>query len=76
MLKLDVRGKDRYKCSLCIVYTPRGVFNELMVKDGYAMPYDRYVPKELKSQYDKLAKEAKRLNRGLWKNYNIDCIGK
>jgi len=47
-----------------------------MVKDGYAMPYERYVPKELKSKYDKLSKEAKRLNRGLWKNYNIYCIGK
>jgi len=24
--KYDVRGKDRYKRSLCIVYTPRGIF--------------------------------------------------
>jgi endonuclease YncB( thermonuclease family) len=47
-----------------------------MVKDGYAMPYERYVPKKLKRKYNKLAKQAKSLNSGLWQNYNIDCIGK
>ena len=74
--KYDVTGKDRYNRSLCVVYTPKGIFNELMVKDGYAMPYERYLPKEQKRKYHKLAKEAKSSNRGLWKNYNINCIGK
>ena len=74
--KYEVKGKDRYKRSLCIVYTPNGVFNELMVKDGYAMPYERYVPSNLKKKYNKLAKQAKSSNSGLWKYYNIDCIGK
>ncbi|MBL4703795.1 MAG: thermonuclease family protein [Flavobacteriales bacterium] len=55
---------------------PKGIFNELMVKDGYAMPYERYVPRELKSKYHKLSKVAKSFNRGLWKYYNIDCMGK
>jgi len=72
--KYDVTGKDRYNRSLCVVYTSKGIFNELMVKDGYAMPYERYVPRELKSKYNKLSKEAKSFNRGLWKKYNIDCI--
>lgn len=74
--KYDVIGKDRYNRSLCVVYTPRGIFNELMVSSGYAMPYERYVPSELKRKYHKLAKQAKSSNRGLWKYYNIDCIGK
>ena len=74
--KYEVKGKDRYKRSLCIVYTPRGVFNELMVKDGYAMPYEKYVPSNLKRKYNKLAKQARSSNSGLWKYYNIDCIGK
>ena len=74
--RYDVTGKDRYNRSLCVVYTSKGIFNELMVKDGYAMPYERYVPRELKSKYNKLSKEAKSFNRGLWKKYNIDCIGK
>ena len=74
--KYKVTGKDRYNRSLCVVYTPKGVFNELMVKDGFAMPYERYLPKELKRKYHKLTKEAKSSNRGLWKHYNIDCIGK
>ena len=74
--KYEVKGKDRYKRSLCVVYTPNGIFNELMVKDGYAQPFEKYLPNELKSKYHKLSKEAKRSNRGLWKNYSIDCIGK
>lgn len=66
-----------YHCSSSpTVYTPKGVFNELMVKDGYAQPYEKYVPKKLKSKYRKLSKEAKHSKRGLWKNHNIDCIGK
>ncbi|QSZ41366.1 hypothetical protein GJV85_04345 [Sulfurimonas aquatica] len=74
--KYEVIGKDRYNRSLCVVYTPIGIFNELMVRDGYAMPYESYMPSKLKSKYHKLSREAKRLNRGLWKSYDIDCIGK
>lgn len=40
------------------------------------MPYERYVPSNLKRKYNKLAKQAKSSNSGLWKYYNIDCIGK
>lgn len=74
--KYEVTGKDRYNRSLCVVYTPKGIFNELMVQDGYAQPFERYLPKEVQNKYHKLSQEAKRLNRGLWKSYNIDCIGK
>jgi len=74
--KYEVKGKDRYKRSLCIVYTPKGIFNELMVSRGYAMPYEKYLPNELKNKYHKLVKKAKSSHRGLWKYYNIDCIGK
>jgi len=74
--KYGVKGHDRYKRSLCIVYTPRDVFNELMVKDDYAMPYERYLPKKLKRKYHLLVQQAKSLNSGLWNNYNIGCIGK
>ena len=73
--KYDVIGKDRYNRSLCIVYTPMGIFNELMVSSGYAMPYEKYLPNELKRKYHKLVKKAKSSNSGLWKYYNIDCIG-
>lgn len=72
----DVIGTDRYRRSICVVYTPNGIFNELMVKDGYAMPYDKYVPKALKRKYALLTQEAKRSKRGLWQQYNLECIGK
>ncbi len=47
-----------------------------MVQDGYAQPFERYLPNEVAKKYHGLSKEAKRLNSGLWKHYNIDCIGK
>lgn len=72
--KYDVIGEDRYKRSLCVV--PRGIFNKLMVKNAYAQSFEWYLPKEVKSKYHKLSQEAKRLNSGLWKSYDIDCIGK
>jgi micrococcal nuclease len=76
LYKYDVIGTDRYKRSICVVYTPGGIFNELMVKNGYAMPYQRYVPNNLVKKYNGLVREAKRLNRGLWRKYDLHCIGK
>ncbi len=69
-------GKDRYNRSLYIVYTPKGIFNELMVKDGYADAFDKYLPKSVKRKYHTLERDAKSHNRGLWISYNIDCLGK
>lgn len=74
--KYDVIGTDRYKRSICIVYTPEGIFNELMVKDGYAMPYVQYLPDNLKRKYLLYVKDAKHQSLGLWRKYNLDCIGK
>jgi micrococcal nuclease len=73
--KYDVIGHDYYKRALCIVYTPKGIFNELMVKDGYAVTFDKYLPKTVRRRYHLLEQEAKKNNRGLWKNPNIDCLG-
>lgn len=73
--KYDVIGHDRYKRALCVVYTPNGIFNELMVKDGYAVAFDKYLPNEVKRKYHSLEQDAKSNNRGLWKYQNIDCLG-
>jgi len=74
--KYDVIGTDRYKRAICIVHTPNGISNELMVKDGYAMPYVRYLPDTLKRKYFLHVKSAKASKHGLWHKYNIECIGK
>lgn len=73
--KYDIVGHDRYKRALCVVYTPSGIFNELMVQDGYAVAFDKYLPKELERKYHLLEREAKSINLGLWKYSNIDCLG-
>lgn len=73
--KYDVIGHDRYQRALCVVYTPNGILNELMVKDGYAVAFDKYLPNEAKRKYHLLEQDAKSNNRGLWKYSNIDCLG-
>ena len=73
--KYDVIGYDYYKRALCIVHTPNGIFNELMVQDGYAVAYDKYLPKEVERKYHLLEQDAKRSKRGLWKHSSIDCLG-
>ncbi len=74
--KYDVIGTDRYERSICIVHTPDGLFNELMVKEGYAVPYEQYIPQSLKQKYHLLATEAEQLKSGLWKTYDLECLGR
>ena len=47
-----------------------------LVKDGYAVPYYQYIPKNLKADFEKASKEAKKLNKGLYKTNPtaINCI--
>ena len=64
--RYEVIATDHYKRSICIVDLGKTTFNEQMIIDGYAVVYERYVPKNLKRRYLLLEKEAKRTNQGLW----------
>ena len=65
-LEFDVERKDRYGRTLAYVWLRDGLFNEKLVKDGYATvatfpPNVTYVDRFLAAQRD-----ARRHDRGLW----------
>lgn len=75
--RFDVNGRDRYGRSICVVRLPDGeTYNERMVKDGYAVPFWKYVPYSMKRRYKRLADESKAGRKGLWSAYRpvMECL--
>lgn len=72
-----VNGKDRYKRSICVVKLPNGnTFNDLMILNGYAVPYRQYMDRSEKKYFEYLLEEAKSNRSGLWndRSYVIECL--
>jgi len=70
-------GKDRYGRSICVVQLDdTKTFNEVMILDGYAVPFRRYMTSDEKRYYNRVLEKARTQNRGLWKNYSreIECL--
>ena len=65
--KIYENGKDQYGRSICIVETPFGLFNEIMVGEGYAVPFMEYIKEnDVKERYEKLLQHAKSNKKGVW----------
>jgi micrococcal nuclease len=71
--KFEISGYDRYKRAICTI----GGYNLDIVKDGYAVPYWRYIDSSLKRDYQKAIREAKSGNKGLWRSDRsvMNCMG-
>ncbi len=71
-----VSNDNKYNRKVCEIYNNSSMINLDLVKDGYAVPYYHYIPKDLKADFEKASKEAKRLNKGLYKTNPtaINCI--
>lgn len=71
-----VSHDNKYDRNVCEIYNNSSMINLDLVKDGYAVPYYHYIPKDLKADFEKASKEAKRLNKGLYKTNPtaINCI--
>lgn len=66
--KFDVIGTDRYKRSICVIYSGDGdSFNGKLVSNGFAVPFWRYVPSNIKQTMVKRVRSAKAQNKGLWR---------
>ncbi len=74
--KYNIISSDKYDRKVCEIYNNSSMINLELVKDGYAVPYYHYIPKDLKADFEKASKEAKRLNKGLYKTNPtaINCI--
>jgi micrococcal nuclease len=75
--RYEVTGGDRYGRKICVVRLPGGeILNEVMVRDGYAAPFWKYIPASMAERMGKLSREAKRKKAGLWKDYRpvMECL--
>ena len=70
---------------VCYLKIPKGLhveiyphFDQLMVSKGFALPYVIFSTSEYKKLLLKIAIEAKKQKRGLWKNHSVlmDCLVK
>jgi micrococcal nuclease len=71
-LEYDVGKKDQYNRTLAYVYLTDGTFvNAELVKQGYAMVMT--IPPNVKyaERFVKLARKARKNNRGLWNERNL-----
>ena len=68
--RYDVTGYDRYGRSICVVRLPGGeTYNERIVKDGYAVPFWKYIPLLSQRKFYLLEREAASGRRGLWRSH-------
>lgn len=67
-VKIVSSKKDVHGRSVCEIFFPNGKsFNERIVRDGFAVPFWRYLPMLKKPIYYWLAKKAQREEKGLWR---------
>jgi len=72
----DVKGKDHYGRSICIVHNGDTTFNEQMVVSGYATIFRYYMNKSELNHFEPLLQQAKNNRIGLWSNrYEVmECL--
>ncbi len=79
----EILGLTRSKNPICKLTLPKGLhvelrptFGEVMVSKGYALPYIVNSSKKQSKLLLKVAKDAKSLKTGLWKNHSelMQCL--
>lgn len=66
--RFDVITTDKYGRSVCVIYDFDGAtINDKIVKNGFAVPFWRYIPYNVKGKMITLVREAKANQKGLWR---------
>lgn len=77
-IKYSVHGHDRYGRALCLIYAPNGkLFNLLIVRDGFAIPYYKYIKDRTALRlYEGALQNAKKKRLGSWKTvpHAMQCL--
>ena len=75
-LIFDWERMDKYGRTLAYVFMEEGtLFNELIIKEGFAHSFTKYPYREdMKARFRKVEKEARRLNKGLWRKKSWPVI--
>ena len=75
---VDIRGEDRYGRSICVIYNKhKQSINEMVVKNGFALPYWRYnKSKKMRHKMRNHLTYAKNNNKGLWRSHRavMECM--
>jgi endonuclease YncB( thermonuclease family) len=68
-LTYDWERTDDYSRTLAYVFREDGtLFNEIIIKEGFAHAFTKYPYREdMRTRFRKAEKEARRLNKGLWR---------
>ena len=64
-VRIEERGKDRYKRTLGIVYLKDNDINEILVLNGYAWAFTKY-----SKIYESQERQARNKRLGLWQDKN------
>lgn len=68
--RIDVKKKGRYGRNICEIYLDETTtINDLVVRDGFAVPFWRYIPLSKKPHFVSLSYRARKEKRGLWRIY-------
>ena len=65
-LRFRLLYRDQYARVVALIWAAGVVVNEELVRQGHAWVYPQYVPKQLRSRYGALEREARGAGRGLW----------
>ena len=67
---IQITGKDRYDRSICVIYLDNHkAVNDMLVENGFAKPFWRYIPLSKKNKFKALSIRAKNNKKGLWRIY-------
>ncbi len=65
----DVTTVDHYGRSVCVIYSnnTNGTINNKIVENGFAVPFWKYLPKNMRQKMAELVGFAEQNNKGLWR---------
>ena len=67
---VDIYGTDKYNRALCDIFDEYGnSYSEAVVRDGYAVVYQKTENKDYLQELNGIMAEAKSENRGLWNTH-------
>ena len=69
-VRLDIMAMDRYRRSVAVIWRDGRSINKEMVAEGWAWAYRQYLDRPYASEYISLEEEARRQQRGLWRQAN------
>jgi len=68
--RIDVKKGMTHGRKICVIYLDGDrTINELLVRDGFAVPFWQYIPKRKRSHFRNLSHLAQKEHKGLWRLY-------